>query len=471
MSTDAFKGRLLTINEVLSCIPPSANYPLDTSTSINSTKVYGAWPTKIARWNEFLTEVKRYNFFEQEIFKRPQFFHGVQRVVETNVYTAMEVNIFGVLNEVMKKYMFAKQKDSDFSRNDPNIGPFVPDYTCRLKINDTFTKKILALEIKRDILLRDLVGLTDEKLERQDFSSHSHDIIRQIYNYMSSLQLQYGILSSYDIHFFLYRPKHTHTELHISHPLQRVSINPPVLKSYAYLAQLAEEDSTSPHHNIMNSSRQNLALQQSQQNFGGGQIPRSLNNSRYNLRSLSRTSDNRGSRENQDPMEHVFDCSEFKFERSLGYGQTGGTYRCEFHGQIIALKALDLYKNRKFFYKMQNEIEIYNLLSKVQGLYIPKLVCYGYYGGGMGYVMGMTIVGTILNLHKIEEWQKDMALKALKIIHSHNVLHNDIRKENILVNEKGNVYFIDFGKSIVTDKKELFLQEESELSRLFDCYM
>ncbi|CAG8687605.1 7850_t:CDS:2, partial [Funneliformis mosseae] len=157
--------RLLTINEDLLCIPPPANYPLDTSTSISSTIVYGAWPTKIARWNEFLTEVNRYNFFEQEIFKRPQFFHGVQIVVETNVYTAMEVNIFGVLNEVMKKYMFAKQKDSDFSRNDPNIGPFVPDYTCRLKINDTFMKKILALEIKRDILLRDLVGLTDEKLE------------------------------------------------------------------------------------------------------------------------------------------------------------------------------------------------------------------------------------------------------------------------------------------------------------------
>ncbi|CAG8687594.1 7849_t:CDS:2 [Funneliformis mosseae] len=64
-----------------------------------------------------------------------------------------------------------------------------------------------------------------------------------------------------------------------------------------------------------------------------------------------------------------------------------------------------------------------------------------------------------------------MALKALKIIHSHNVLHNDIRKENILVNEKGNVYFIDFVKSIVTDKKDLFRQEESELSRLFDCYI
>ncbi|CAG8554848.1 12568_t:CDS:2 [Funneliformis mosseae] len=165
----------------------------------------------------------------------------------------MEVNIFGVL---MKKYKYARQKDSGLSTNDP----FVPDYTCRLKINDNLMKKSC------------------------------------------------------------------------------------------------------------------------QQNSGGGQISRSLSNSRYNLRNVSRTSGNQGS---QDPTEPVIDCSEFKFERSLGNGQTGGTYRYEFHGQ--------------------------------------------------------------------------------------NILHNDIRKENILVNEKGDIYFIDFGKSIVTDKKKLFLQEKSELSRLLGC--
>jgi len=83
----------------------------------------------------------------------------------------------------------------------------------------------------------------------------------------------------------------------------------------------------------------------------------------------------------------------------------------------------------------------------------------------------MTIVGTMLSLHKIEKEQKNKAIKALKIIHSHNILHNDIRKENILVNEKGDIYIIDFGMSIVTDKKKLFRQEESELSCLLNRYM
>ena len=60
----------------------------------------------------------------------------------------------------------------------------------------------------------------------------------------------------------------------------------------------------------------------------------------------------------EEIMEQDFDVSEFKLKSLLEYGQTGGTYRCEFHGQTIALKALDLYKNSQFFYKMQKEIEI-----------------------------------------------------------------------------------------------------------------
>ena len=191
---------------------------------------------------------------------------------------------------------------------------------------------------------------------------------------------------------------------------------------------------------------------------------------RYHLYLRSMSGD-QGSNENLDPTEEVFDCSEFKFECSLGYEQTGGTYQYEFYGQTLALKALDLYKNGQFLCQMQKEIEIYKRLSKIQGKYIPKLVCYGYYGGGIGYVMGMTIVGTMLSFHKIEKWQKNQALRALKIIHSNNILHNDIREENILVNDEGNIFFIDFGKSIINDDKKLFHQEESKLSCLLNCYI
>src|ERR1043166_1221866 len=103
---------------------------------------------------------------------------------------------------------------------------------------------------------------------------------------------------------------------------------------------------------------------------------------------------------------------------------------------------------------MQKELEIYKDLADIQGKYIPKLVCYGYYGGGMSFVIGMTIVGTSLSEHKITEQQKSRAIKGLEAIHKHSILHNDIQEENILINDNDNIYLIDFGMASRADTKK-----------------
>ncbi|PKY40500.1 hypothetical protein RhiirA4_453878 [Rhizophagus irregularis] len=467
---DELRG--FSLNEILSCILPPIKYPPYASTSISSTKVSGDWPIKIMRWKEFKSEANEYNFVGQEKFERPHLIENLKAIVKSNVETAMEVNIFHVLNTVLKKYKFEKQNDLDFSK-DTYISPFKPDYTCYLKTINNLLKQILAIEIKRYIVIEGFENFDDEDLKRQSFSRPLHDVIEQLYNYMSVLELQYGILSSYDYHWFFYQPKNNNTELYISHPLKHDSTDPPVLKAYAYLALLAERDSKSSHHNIINHNKrqnsriQNLLLQNSE----NIQIPRSISSSCYDSNAISMFFGHwkTWQQDYNRITEQDFDFSEFKFKSFLGCGQTGGTYACEFYGQIIALKVLNLYKNSQFLNQMQKEIEIYKLLSKIQEIYIPKLVCYGYYE--IGYVMGTTIVGTKLSFHKIEQWQKNKALRALEIIHSHNILHNDIREENILINEKNNIYIIDFGKSIKTDKKNLFYKEKSELSCLLNYYM
>ncbi|EXX63516.1 kinase-like domain-containing protein [Rhizophagus irregularis DAOM 181602=DAOM 197198] len=464
--------RSLSLNEILSYILPPIKYPPYASTSISSTKVSGDWPIKIMRWKEFKSEANEYNFVGQEKFERPYLIENLKAIVKSNVETAMEVNIFHILNTVLKKYKFEKQNDLDFLK-DTYISPFKPDYTCYLKTINNLLKQILAIEIRRYIVIEGFENFDDEDLKRQSFSRPLHDVIEQLYNYMSVLELQYGILSSYDYHWFFYRPKNNNTELYISHPLKHDSTDPPVLKAYAYLALLAERDPKSPHHNIINHNKrqnsriQNLLLQNSE----NIQISRSIGSSYYSSNAISMFFGHwkTWQQDYNKITEQDFDFSEFKFKSFLGCGQTGGTYACEFYGQIIALKVLNLYKNSQFLNQMQKEIEIYKLLFKIQEIYIPKLVCYGYYE--IGYVMGITIVGTKLSFHKIEQWQKNKALRALEIIHSHNILHNDIREENILINEKNNIYIIDFGKSIKTDKKNLFCKEKSELSHLLNYYM
>jgi serine/threonine protein kinase len=142
---------------------------------------------------------------------------------------------------------------------------------------------------------------------------------------------------------------------------------------------------------------------------------------------------------------------------------------------MIALKSADLSKAPSYVLEeMQKEVEMYKDLADIQGKYIPKLVCYGYYGGGMSFVIGLTIVGTMLSDQKITEQQKSRAIKGLEAIHKHGILHNDIREENILINDKGVLYLIDFGMASREDtkkKRKLFEEEQLKLSQLLDGYI
>ena len=93
--------------------------------------------------------------------------------------------------------------------------------------------------------------------------------------------------------------------------------------------------------------------------------------------------------------------TDFKFNGMLDEGRSGKTLKCEFNGTTIALKCTDLWKSPLYILKeMHNEVNIYQILSKIQGEYIPKLMCYGYYAGGMCYVIGTSFVGTALTNYK-----------------------------------------------------------------------
>src|SRR5256885_13610204 len=93
----------------------------------------------------------------------------------------------------------------------------------------------------------------------------------------------------------------------------------------------------------------------------------------------------------------------------------------------------------------------------------------------MYYAIGMTLAGSALNNYKhITERQRVMGLLALKAIHDRGVLHNDIREENILLDDTNNVvYLIDFGMASYhcdAEKSRLFDEEKRKLTRLLDHY-
>ncbi|GBC13357.2 kinase-like domain-containing protein [Rhizophagus irregularis DAOM 181602=DAOM 197198] len=73
--------------------------------------------------------------------------------------------------------------------------------------------------------------------------------------------------------------------------------------------------------------------------------------------------------------------ADFKFQSILGEGRSGKILLCEFRGNTIALKSANLSKTPlDIVEEMKKEVEIYKILADIQGKYIPKLICYDYYG-------------------------------------------------------------------------------------------
>ena len=398
--------------------------------------------------------MNNYKFVDSKKHPNPQFIFYDDCVGEMSVQTVFETNICVVLNKLLKP-------DYDFTRAKTKH-PGDPDFTCHDKNN----LLLMPIEIKPEYLLE------TEKNQFPEFyksSAIARAVIKQSFSYMVENQRQYGILSTYNKHWFLRRPKDEPEKLYISNTLLLESEHPPVLKAYAYMAQIFRDDYFSPHPSIISVTEENEEYEPVSKRLRSSMT----NNKSPNNNSNSDSSSSTLQENPKGKSKQNLSFTDFKFNGMLGEGRSGKTLKCEFHGITIALKCTDLWKSPPYILKeMHNEVNIYQILSTIQGVYIPRLVCYGYYGGGMCYVIGTAFVGTPLTNYKyITERQRLMALLALNAIHSKGLLHKDIRKENILLsNTTDNVYLIDFGMASYNRDVKKFDKEKWELAQLLDQY-
>jgi predicted Ser/Thr protein kinase len=353
--------------------------------------------------------------------------------------------------------------DYEFSRQSVPIAG-KPDFSAMFAF-----EFIAPIEIKSEHILQ-LFRLDgeqtflyfDQKNQRYEMT-HARDVIRQIFTYMKESQLQYGVLSTYQHHWFLRRPADEPSVLYISKTLPIQSQSPPVLKTYAYMVQVLCADSFSRNPVITTDKRNKHSVS----------CFESTTKSTKGIKTVIASKKKPSPSTNEKMQTPIQDLSfaDFKYKSILGQGRSGKTLLCEFRGNTIALKCTDLSKNPHVLEEMQQEVNIYKILSDIQGIHIPNLLCYGFYGG-MYYAIGMTLVGSALNNYKrITERQRVMGLLALNAIHDRGVLHNDIREENILLDDTNDVvYLIDFGMSRIHCDVRSFDEEKRKLTNLLDHY-
>ncbi|CAG8699593.1 4419_t:CDS:2, partial [Funneliformis mosseae] len=225
---------LLSLEEYLSCAPSYSPYG---TISTSSTNAVGNPPDKVMIWKDFLASVNNYTFDQDERkFEKPIFIKDFITTNEEIVRQAVNVNVCLPLNRVVSDFKFTMRNVS---------GTGDPDFVCHKKDGDEL---ILALEIKRVHILNHIESdQTLPKVYEED--AKVKQVIQQLYNYLSENQLKYGALSTYNHSWFV---KRDHRYLCISESLEYNSTHPPVLKTYAYLAQQAIDNGhNSPHANII----------------------------------------------------------------------------------------------------------------------------------------------------------------------------------------------------------------------------
>ena len=202
------------MEEALSCIPPPITYSPDCVTSKTTTKAVGDPPASVQLWGDFFDQVNSFHFDQQPRFERPRFDDRFVVDDEEDVRNAINFNICMALNDLT---------DCIYSRR-PTDATGIPDFKCHLA-----KLLILVIEAKRKHVLEDMGEQTFPEFYH---TSKGMAVVQQIYNYMGENELRYGILTTYDNHWFLRRE---HAKLWISKTLSLQSESPPVLKTYAYL--------------------------------------------------------------------------------------------------------------------------------------------------------------------------------------------------------------------------------------------
>lgn len=159
---------------------------------------------------------------------------------------------------------------------------------------------------------------------------------------------------------------------------------------------------------------------------------------------------------------------DYKFIERLGKGAQGSVYKVvkKSTGQIIALKVINAHQYSKLYQNAMNEVKI---LEKIAAPNChPNLACYLGHGYDpkraelfieMEYIQGETLHDYAKKYRDNQDYVtlykhlllilKDI-IKGLLYVHSKGLIHNDIKPENIMIDESLTPKLVDFGLACTT---------------------
>jgi tRNA A-37 threonylcarbamoyl transferase component Bud32 len=381
---------------------------------------------------------------------------------EADVQTALQTNVFQVLDVLLlSKEVFRRTSALHLQGN--------PDFVL-----EADSKVLFPVEVKTKWVLSDgdIVG----QINNQNCPSGVNNSISQIFGYMGHNECQYGVLSTYDKTWFLWRPKADRESLLISDVVERNGTSPTVLRSFVYIMSLARQDPECPPPESLPESAEDISesaqegdderkdpnykppkgppsgsgegRQGSRRGDADKKGDKSSTTKQYDLRAKRQPLGNKELNRGELRLEK-FGWNSFEVTDDLGEGRCGNVFEGTFRGEKVVIKLCDLWQHPELHDEMLREARTYVELGKLQGHGIPKLKGVGYTAGGL-FALMTEFGGWPIEVENLNDEKRKMILGVLASIHGEGFLHGDLRCENILIEHYHNnprITFIDFGFS------------------------
>ncbi|KAI8930380.1 hypothetical protein BC831DRAFT_433308 [Entophlyctis helioformis] len=245
----------------------------------------------------------------------------------------------------------------------------------------------------------------------------------QVYGYLAHNALKYGILTNGEVFWFLSRPNHPErrSQLLISPPVWITGDNPTLFRALYYFISLVEQGHTSIIPPTTNVSLSDATPPPASDGIA------------------------QGSDGDADQYALPADLDLGQHGALLGSGTSGEVFEYQTtSGQVLALKCCDVNNDTDGYEMILNEVDIYRRLSPLQGDCIPRLHFYGHCDGI--FVLATTkISGTA-----VEPLPDDIVASFKGKLAQYGVEHGDYRPDNVLVDDDGKHWLIDFGMSTVS---------------------
>ncbi len=425
----AFDFQAIHPDAFLYCIPPKIIFSLTKSkereSKTSGPRAHPKEPANVVPWDDFLLNAASFRLESSSVVLSPPTFVHYEEAVsdEINLQAVFTTNILNPINYLLR----SSGSNLRFSGHSEIVKPVLkgwPDHVLHEKHElrsfiETKTIWDLPTPSINETIVQwwyEDVGAESSESTRQNPRPSVFHIIGQVYGYQSNHELKYGMLTNGEVVWYLCRPNlpTSPATLLISPPISLVGESPTPFQSIFYFISLVNEGhksgkspDTSP--------------------FGASfpQIPFS------------------GSR--RDIYDIPVDLDLSQLNEKVGEGFCGNVFKYTMSdGTAIALKCCDINNNKDGYRMMKNEVKMYQKLKNLQGTVVPTLRFSGFSGEtfliGTDYIKGKHLEGN-------EKLKKDVINKLKQNLALYKIEHGDLREKNILEDEFGNYWVIDFGKS------------------------